>query len=337
MDFVIATASCGKYFRFDTEVLPIGIEVLLHSEARPTWKWFSAERKTSVLRIVANLKPSRIVIGGPEADAIPLVDYERLIVQFPSVHELKKYVLARVSTVIREYTDATVDAGNQLRKTVNRKIKGKPKDISAPFRVSELHKFEYLLGHLKTMLADERRAYVEAHWQDQIIKIICLLNPKYIQAFTGVRVNDFDNSTTRILDILLIDASGNVDVLEIKQPFEAAMITVGIYRDNHVPMRELSGAVIQVEKYLLHLSRWGISGEEALTKRYAAQLPPGFRIRVLNPCGLIIMGRDHDMTEAQRRDFDVARRHYKHIADIVTYDDLLQRLEAVVDRLRADC
>ena len=47
------------------------------------------------------------------------------------------------------------------------------------------------------------------------------------------------------------------------------------------------------------------------------------------------MGRDRDMTPQQRHDFEVVRRHYKHIADILTYDDLLRRLEAVLTKLRA--
>lgn len=335
MTFLVADAGRGKYFRFSESVLPVGVDVLLHRQARPTWKWFSAERKTSVLGVVAKLKPSRIVIGGPEPDAIPVTDYERLIDQFPSSHELKKYVLARVSTVVREYTDATVDAEAQLRKTVDRKVKGSPKDLAAPFRAADVRKYEYLLRHLNDMLAAKQGAYKEAHWQDQIVRIICLLHPKYIEAFTAVRVKDFDGGTWRLLDILLVDASGNVDVLEIKQPFGEAMVTGSLYRHNHVPLRELSGTVIQVEKYLLHLSRWGKKGEEILTKRYASRLPPNFKVRVVNPCGLIIMGRDRDMTPQQRQDFEVVRRHYKHIADIVTYDDLLRRLLAVLTKLRA--
>jgi len=47
------------------------------------------------------------------------------------------------------------------------------------------------------------------------------------------------------------------------------------------------------------------------------------------------MGRDRDMTSRQRHDFEVVRRHYKHIADIVTYDDLVRRLAAVLTKLRA--
>jgi hypothetical protein len=33
--------------------------------------------------------------------------------------------------------------------------------------------------------------------------------------------------------------------------------TLGQYRNNHIPLRELSGAVMQIEKYIYYLNRWG--------------------------------------------------------------------------------
>lgn len=41
------------------------------------------------------------------------------------------------------------------------------------------------------------------------------------------------------------------------------------------------------------------------------------------------------MTPAQLRDLEVTRRHYKHIADIVTYDELLRRLRFILEQLQA--
>ena len=44
------------------------------------------------------------------------------------------------------------------------------------------------------------------------------------------------------------------------------------------------------------------------------------------------MGRDSDLTAAQCRDFEVVRRKYKNIVDIITYDDLIRRLTAIVSK-----
>jgi hypothetical protein len=93
---------------------------------------------------------------------------------------------------------------------------------------------------------------------------------------------------------------------------------------------------MQVEKYLYYLNRWGTDGEVTLTERYREVLPQGFSIKITNPSGIIIMGRDNNLTEAQRRDFEVVKRKYKNIADIITYDDLLRRLEFVIKQFAAD-
>jgi len=39
------------------------------------------------------------------------------------------------------------------------------------------------------------------------------------------------------------------------------------------------------------------------------------------------------LAAAQRRDFEVVRRKYKSVIDIITYDDLLRRLEFVLKQL----
>lgn len=59
---------------------------------------------------------------------------------------------------------------------------------------------------------------------------------------------------------------------------------------------------MQIEKYIYRLNRWERAGEKALTERYAHDLPPDFQIRITNPSGIIITGRDKNLTPAQRGD-----------------------------------
>lgn len=332
MVFVVASAD-GNYFHFDRDVLPIEVDVFVSKKTMPTWKWFSAERNVSILAVVASLQPSRIMIGGEAEDAIPVDEYERLLDQFPTRHEIKRYVQTRVAVIARQYTDASVDAEALLNRYVNKRVQTKSKDILNPLHSLEIAKFELLLQQLQHMLNHEE-GYSEKVWQEGIIQIIRLLNPKYIEAFTNVPISDADSKNKRFLDILLVDASGNVDVIEIKKPFNKSIISAARYRDNHIPLRELSGAVMQIEKYLRHLNRSGPAGEDKLRKHFGSRLPSDFKIKITNPAGIIIMGRDNRLSPNQRRDFEIARRHYKHIADIVTYDDLLRRLEFILSQLK---
>ncbi|WP_175949735.1 Shedu immune nuclease family protein [Burkholderia vietnamiensis] len=137
------------------------------------------------------------------------------------------------------------------------------------------------------------------------------------------------------IDILLVDASGNVDVIEIKKPLGKPIMLPVRYRDHHLPMRDLVGAIGQVTHYLRHLNRWGLAGEDYLTRLLRADLPTGFRIRIINPLGIVITGRSNTLSEAQRREFEVLRRDSKGVVDIITYDDLLARLQAVLCQLRS--
>ena len=328
--FRIAKAR-GDYFEFDPDVVRVGPPVLLHRKAIPTWKWFSSERAVSILDVIAQLGPKRIVIGGSAPDAIPIADYENLVSQFPTPHELKRYTLARVASVVRNYVDTPVDAERLYRTYVEKRIHRRSHNFRAQFLRQDARKYDFLLERVKQMLSQEE-TYPESVWQEQILQIILLLNPKYIQAIEKVRIPGEDGAH-RFLDVLLIDASGNVDVIEIKKPFDNSIVTQSVYRDNHIPLRELSGSVMQVEKYIYRLNRWGHAGEKALTTRYADKLPPGFQIRITNPSGIIITGRDQNLTSAQRQDFEFVRRKYKSIVDIITYDDLVRRLEYVVSQL----
>ena len=333
MRFKVATA-VDNYFVFDPMILRVGMPVLIARDASPTWKWFSTEAKTSILGVAAKLMPSRIVIGGNAPDAIPLIEYERLVQQFPTGYELKRYVIARVGAILRQYTDAQVDGEVLLRQYVAKRVKARPVSYIQRFREAEIAKFEFLSSQLEDMLRSED-GYTESIWQEKILEIVRLLNSKYIAVFKSVPLKDVGNNTDKQIDIMLVDAAGNVDVIEIKQPFRKCVMTESLYRGNHIPLRELSGSIMQVEKYIFHLGRWGSVGETYLTKKYVDRLPPGLQIKITNPCGIVIMGRDHEMTDAQRRDFEVYRRQNKNIVDVITYDDLLRRLQNVIQQFKA--
>lgn len=62
-------------------------------------------------------------------------------------------------------------------------------------------------------------------------------------------------------------------------------------------------------------------------------MPNGLKVKVLNPNGMVIMGRSNDFNEQQKQDFELIKRQYKNITEIMTYDDLLFRLKTIVSAL----
>ena len=91
---------------------------------------------------------------------------------------------------------------------------------------------------------------------------------------------------------------------------------------------------MQVEKYLFHLNKWGVEGENQINAKRSSELPSGMQIRVTNPKAMIILGRDNDFIADQKFDFEIIKRKYANIVDIMTYDDLLRRLENIIAKFK---
>ena len=58
---------------------------------------------------------------------------------------------------------------------------------------------------------------------------------------------------------------------------------------------------------------------------------------MVNPKGILLLGRSNNFNERQKRDFELIKRQYKNIADIMTYDDLMFRLTTIIDSLKREC
>ena len=116
-----------------------------------------------------------------------------------------------------------------------------------------------------------------------ILKFILLIFPKYVAVLQDVQIENHYSklgaTTRRFIDIVLVDANGSLDVIEIKRPFNDVLLSKTRYRDNFVPTKDLSGTIMQAEKYLFDLSKWGVAGETKLTNKYRQQLPLEMSIR----------------------------------------------------------
>lgn len=335
------------YYHIEGRHLDIPNPVLIGEGVALSRKLFSAHRDISIFRRVAGLiEPGQpIAIGGDREEAIPVADFERLLTKFPSTGELNRYADARVADVLGEYFDGMKDARRAYEQYLNRRmsiLEGKPLETD---EILETELEKYLL--IRKAVADWLNASevrTERDWQRLIITFLLLIFPKYVAILQNVRIADTYSrpgmTGYRDIDIALVDAAGNLDIIEIKKPHEVKLLAATRYRDNRVPSRELTGTIMQAEKYLFHLSKWGMTGEQALTTRYRAQLPAGMEIRITNPKAILILGRDRQDDEASlldpslRVDFEVIRRKYANMIDIMTYDDLLRRLDNIIGSLR---
>jgi hypothetical protein len=326
----------GNFYKIDRDILGLKHDLLLANEMAISKKTFIAYRDISVFGKIDDLIDEPIVVGGDAVGSIPISDFEALLKNFPNTTELSYYANARIARTLKEYLGSMSDAQQRFEKYLQKK-----QTIWVASRVNclmeyEYKKFEYVRDELRGMLK-ESDAYTEKDWQKLIIDFLLLIFPKYIAVLENLHVKDFystpHKTTDRFIDLTLVDANGAIDIIEIKKPFANCLLSRRKYRDNYTPRTELSGSVMQVEKYLFHLNKWGRDGERDIMIKRKGDLPRNFDIKITNPKGMIILGRDYDFADDQKFDFEIIKRKYANVMDIMTYDDLLRRLDNIISML----
>ena len=332
--FLFAVSN-GEYYKLIKGIVVDKFDIYFHSTLPITEDYFVADSNVSVFKVIGNIYKGDIYVGGEKPESLSGEAFENLLKLFPTAYERKKYIEARVSSVFRNYFDSVKDAEKTYQKYVDKKLSNKGNNLSKTFQEYEIAKYNIILDKLKAMLLHEIE-YSEHQWQEEILQIVLLLYPKYVFVFREVPVYSKynDGIKEKSLDFLLVDSNGNTDIIEIKKPFENAIMTKGVYRDNFIPLRELSGTVMQVEKYVYYLNRWSEEGEKHLTNKYKDAMPEGFSIKITNPSGIIIMGRENNLSIEQKQDFEVVKRKYKNVVDIITYDSLIERLETTIKQMK---
>ncbi len=323
----------GGYYKISREILDLKHDLMLDSAMKLEPGRFIAQRDISVFRRIDNLIDEPIIVGGNNASALPLADFDLLLKNFPTTTELTHYARSRIVRVLKDYFGTLSDAEDRLNRYLDSKQKLAAHSRESLLANFELQKFEYIRAELKSMLAAVE-SYTEKDWQKKVLGLLLLIFPKYIAVLENVHVKDFYSNpgkiSDRYIDLMLVDANGSIDIIEVKKPFPNALLSRNKYRNNHTPRTELAGTIMQAEKYLFHLSKWGSAGEQDIYRKRKSELPAGIELRITNPKALILLGRDNDFNGEQRFDFEIIRRKYANMLDIMTYDDLLRRLENII-------
>ena len=90
----------------------------------------------------------------------------------------------------------------------------------------------------------------------------------------------------------------------------------------------------EIQRYILNHE--GEARAKKIRDKIAGGLPAGLEIKVVNPQGILLLGRSRGLTKEQLFDFEIIKRQHKNIVDIMTYDDLLNRLKNILKQMEAD-
>ena len=81
-------------------------------------------------------------------------------------------------------------------------------------------------------------------------------------------------------------------------------------------------------------NKWGRAGEQEIHQKRKGELPKEIELKITNPKAIILLGRDNDFNGDQRFDFEIIRRKYANMLDIMTYDDLLRRVGNIIEMMK---
>lgn len=324
-----------EFYLIDKDILDLKYDLKIHKDININENLF-INKGNSVMSKIDSMINEPIIIGINKENSILIDDLLRIIKSFPTKIEMMHYEKSRIERVLVDYFDSTTKSQDKLDRYLNQRKVIFQKTTTEILKEYEYTKYKFLYETLSEML--KKGGYIEKDWQNKILEIILLLYPQYIKTLSNVNIKDYYSNpkkvTNRFIDLVLVKANGYVDIIEIKQPFENAVLNKSDYRGNYIPHKELSGAIMQTEKYIFHLNKWGHKGECVLNKNYSKDFPKDFILKIANPKGIIILGRDKDFNDKQKLDFEVIKRKYANIVDILTYDDLLNRLKNVIDSFK---
>lgn len=294
---------------------------------------FVAFQQIAILPKIDSLVSSDVYISDsstPLPGYVPFSEYMALIKTFPNTTEIQRYTDARISQALSNYLDGLGELTSKYEQYLNKRTSFHPSHQDTSNIISrELFRNAYEKFCVMLNKAD---SYAERDWQIAVCEIVRILYPKYILAKREQCIGS-DGYNKKKPDFLLIDASGFVDVLEIKKPNKQRLLTSTRYRNNFVADRDLSGAIVQIEKYIYTLNHGGSTIESSLQNALSGELPEGLKLRVTNPQGMLLMGRSNDLSEEQKLDLEIIKRQHKNVVDIMTYDDLLDRLQNILNQL----
>ena len=329
----------NEYTLIDSDVIGTEHDFYFSNSIKLDKRYFVAYRNISILAKIDHVVDQDVYIGGEHTEGyIPLETFELLIKKFPKTAELDYYAHARIATIVKEFYPGAEQYEIKFNKYMERQEKNLSSTFSHNIQTAfkeniaiEIRQFNGVKRDLIELL-NRADSVSEKVWQEQILGLLRLLYPKYIAGIREVKIKGVD-SHDKYPDFLLVDANGYIDILEIKTPSVQLLTKQSSYRNNYVPVRDLAGAVQQIEKYIYCLNAWGKDGEQKLQKQLSSKLPVTVTPKIVNPQGILLLGRSDQFNGQQKNDFELIKRQYKHIAEIMTYDDLVQRIDNIIAAL----
>ena len=167
------------------------------------------------------------------------------------------------------------------------------------------------------------RDHPESWWQSYIKSNILLIQQGYIKALDKLNTS---LGNTKFPDFTLVTHDNYLDILEIKKP-TTTLLKHDSGRGNYYFDTEISKAISQTENYINNIANHADSIRSYLRDEH------NLEIKAVRPRGIILAGNTKDFApQKQKDDFRLLSHSIKNIS-ILTYDELVSRLQNYIEVL----
>jgi hypothetical protein len=192
---------------------------------------------------------------------------------------------------------------------------------SLAIKAVEIDSLKRLADEFRTELGNQ---HPESWWQNYIQARILIMQQGYIRPIEKMNVTI---GNTKYPDFALVTHDNYLDILEIKKP-DTPILKADPSRGNYHWGVEISRAIIQVENYLEHIANHAAQVRSFIKDTYDLEL------KVVRPRGFILGGNSAEFSsQKQRDDFRLLSHGLKNVM-VITYDELLIRLENHINVLK---
>lgn len=194
------------------------------------------------------------------------------------------------------------------------------KSVNLLKAVTQIKSLRELASELEAAI---KASHGESWWQTFIKEKILIIQQGYIQAIEKMNIVV---GNTKFPDFSLVTHDSYIDILEIKKP-DTNLIKLDPSRKNYHADTEVSRAVIQVENYIENIS----ANKDAVRSYILDNFK--LNLKVVRPRGIILAGTTTGFqSQKERDDFRLLAHGLKNVT-IVTYDELLTRLNNYIEVL----
>lgn len=284
-------------------------------------------------------------LGGSLEPNFQLADIEDIRNKLVTKSELNSYADVQNSKIVEKYVDTNNNVKEQRLREKQRKreenislVTTKNKDALDHVNSFLENKRDVLKEYLRTPTQVARPRWNEHSYQRLLLEIFPFIFPQYTHFIREYKFKIEGNSQKKedIPDFLAATANLSVDILEIKTPY-FDLFRKGKYRGNYVFSSEVQGLISQAQKYIYNLERNALREEPKITKRFQEKANfEGDNLYIRSPKAIVIVGKkpQGNLAAEQLRDFEIFKGKYQDIATFLTYNDILDRMNRIINRQR---